>query len=223
MKSDPSESKPVCLSRRQMKKIEEHVGRFVGDDAMVLHEIVSPDIHLDVLSFPSTDRRCFKAFITMGMSAAPMAVPKGYPGDARAELCLILPADWPTDQASMMREDQKFYWPIGALKHIARIPISSETYLASGHTVRESDPPEPINQWCDFVGWLVVPQMFFNEKFDVLKSLLFRVRFLQIIPLYREEMTLALNNQTDDLLERFESRNVDPASLCDPKRVNAGL
>ena len=51
----------------------------------------------------------------------------------RAELAIALPPDWKLDEESL--KDERWYWPIGLLKVLARLPISNDTWLGFGHTM----------------------------------------------------------------------------------------
>ena len=51
----------------------------------------------------------------------------------RAELAIALPPDWKLDEGSM--KDERWYWPFRLLKVLARLPISSDTWLGFGHTM----------------------------------------------------------------------------------------
>lgn len=51
----------------------------------------------------------------------------------RAELAIALPPDWKLDEESMT--DERWYWPVRLLKVLARLPITSNTWLGWGHTM----------------------------------------------------------------------------------------
>ena len=113
------------------KFIEENFGRYDG----VIHEIVSPDIHLDIIVVPPTDKHNFYKLITMGMGAYNMKIPKELKSYKlnRAELIIYLPPTW--DINSSVNEN---YWPIEYLKILARMPIYQNTWLGYGHTISAS-------------------------------------------------------------------------------------
>ena len=74
--------------------IEQHLGQVSG----VLHELISDQIHLDVLQVDPTPERPFYTLITSGMSDLPMATPAGAEKFRFAELMICLPQDWPMDE-----------------------------------------------------------------------------------------------------------------------------
>ena len=64
--------------------------------------------------------------LTMGMGAHRMNVPEELAEYKleRAELAIALPPDWKLDEESL--KDERWYWPIGLLKVLARLPISND-------------------------------------------------------------------------------------------------
>jgi len=162
----------------------------------------------------------------MGMSAIPMTVPDGFDEPDRSELLIILPASARIGPEAF--EDENNYWPVRGLKDLARLPVSCETFLAHFHTVPNGDPPQPFASGNKFVCWMVMPVACFDEAFPtltfktgVLRRNTFTVRFMQIVPLYKEEMEHHLKHGPEALLDRFEAANIDPKDLCNPNRTNA--
>lgn len=219
-KASEGQGWPEFLTEKQMTAIEKHVEKHVGKCDGVWHEIASDGVHLDILPAKPTKKHPFKTLVTMGMSAVPMHVPKGYPGPTRLELCVVLPPDWPTDEKGLKAKGNRNWWPVAGLKELGRLPCTFETFLDVGHTVPNGDPPEPFAASCKFVCWMVMPLLSLPEKFGLLSLPRFKVQFLQIIPLYEEEMNLKLAEGIDALLDRFEEAVLDPVLLCDPKRRN---
>ncbi len=212
---------PATLTEKQMSLVEAHVKKYVGPFKNVLHEIISEGIHLDVLPVEPSKKFPYRAFVTMGMSAIPMNIDEGV--SARAELCVVLPADWPVDKALARDENDDYYWPILWLKNLARLPSDFDTYLDTAHTVPNGDPPEPFTPGCKFVGWLVIPPFSMPDPFFELKAPRFNVHFFQIVPLYKEEMDLKLEEGFDALLQRFQAAELNIEDMCDPKRPNAAM
>ncbi len=164
--------------------------------------------------------RPFKTFVTMGMSAVPMKTPKDYSGPKRAELVVVLPPDWPTDEESLAKQGDEFSWPISWLKRVARMPSDFGTYVDDGHTVPNGDPPTPFAKSCGFVCWMVAPPVSFREAFERLGRGPRSVRFFQIVPLYREEMEIKLREGVGRLIELFAHAEQDFVGMVDPGRPN---
>ncbi len=191
--------------------VEEHLG--LGDE--VLHEIVSPAVHIDLLVSPATEERPFHVVVTCGMSELPMNVPEEFPEAAFAELFVLLPPDWPLDQASL--QDERNWWPLRMLKHLARLPHEYDTWIGEGHTVPNDDPPEPYAEGTELCCALAMPPMLVPEGFATLaRPGHGEIRFLMVVPLHADEMALKLERGVDELYKRFDDADLDP--VIDPAR-----
>ena len=127
-------------SEEAMDQYESYIEEQFGPYTEVFHELVSPDIHLDIIMVPPTDKNPYYKLITMGMGAYKMKVPhelKQYELE-RAELVLYLPPTW--NIKSSKEED---YWPIRQLKVLGRLPIQCDTWLGFGHTVSSDQENNP--------------------------------------------------------------------------------
>ena len=115
-----------------MSAIEQHIKNTFGEFENVFHELVSPDIHVDICVVPPSEERDYYTLVTMGMGAHRMNVPEELAEYKleRAELAIALPPDWKLDEESL--KDERWYWPIGLLKVLARLPISGDTWLGFG-------------------------------------------------------------------------------------------
>ena len=72
-----------------------HIGHHFGKQVIVLHEKVSPLVHVDVYVVQPSPDRPFFTLLTSGMSDREMCVPEGSEALAFLELTLGLPGDWP--------------------------------------------------------------------------------------------------------------------------------
>ena len=77
------------------QQVTAHVERNLGSVDLVFHEVASNGVVIDVLSVAPTAERPVRTLVTCGMSALPMTIPPGADTPARAELMLVLPAEWP--------------------------------------------------------------------------------------------------------------------------------
>jgi hypothetical protein len=68
---------------------------FPGWDGLVLHEKISPTVHLDVMVVrPTAACPCLR-LVTCGMAELPMHVPPEWSETPYAELSIALPPSWP--------------------------------------------------------------------------------------------------------------------------------
>ena len=84
-------------SNRNIESIEQHIEKHVGPIETVYHEIISDQIHLDVLIVPATDAKPYHMLVTSGVSDLPMTLPEGIDHPDRVELLVALPPTWPLD------------------------------------------------------------------------------------------------------------------------------
>lgn len=130
--SSGESSEPELYTKEEMNAVEQYIQRTFGEFGYVFHELVSPDIHVDICVIPPSEKRNYYTLVTMGMGAHQMNVPDELAEYhlERAELAVSLPPDWKLDEESMKNE--QWYWPIGLLKALARLPITSDTWLGWG-------------------------------------------------------------------------------------------
>lgn len=175
-------SNPEVYTEEEMEAVEEHIEQYFGKFENVFHELVSPDIHVDICVVPPSEERDYCTLVTMGMGAHRMNVPEELAEYKleRAELAIALPADWKLDQESM--KDEKWYWPIRLLKSLARLPIASDTWLGFGHTMDNKENFAENTKLCAAI--LTGPQS--TEEGGEVCTLPGgeEVNFYQVIPLY---------------------------------------
>ena len=89
-----------------MSAIEQHIKNTFGEFENVFHELVSPDIHVDICMVPPSEERDYYTLVTMGMGAHQMNVPEELAEYKleRAELAIALPKDWKLDEESGVPE-----------------------------------------------------------------------------------------------------------------------
>ncbi|MFQ7319995.1 MAG: suppressor of fused domain protein [Faecalibacterium sp.] len=201
--SSRKNSEPEVYSEDEMSAIEQHIQSTFGAFDQVFHELDSPDIHVDICVVPPSERRNYYTLVTMGMGAHRMNVPKELAEYKleRAELAIALPPDWKLDEDSM--QEQRWYWPVGLLKVLARLPISNDTWLGFGHTMEKQSPFAEDTELCAAI--LTGPQ---DMDLDTCGEVCIlpggeEVNFYQVLPLYREEMEYKLEHDADALLERL--------------------
>lgn len=213
--SSRKNSEPEVYSEDEMSAIEQHIKNTFGEFENVFHELVSPDIHVDICVVPPSEERDYYTLVTMGMGAHRMNVPEELAEYKleRAELAIALPADWKLDQESM--KDEKWYWPIRLLKSLARLPIASDTWLGFGHTMDNKENFAENTKLCAAI--LTGPQS--TEEGGEVCTLPGgeEVNFYQVIPLYEDELDYKLEHDVDALLNKMRGISF----VVNPTRQNA--
>lgn len=208
-------SNPEVYTEEEMEAVEGHIQQYFGEVENVFHEIVSPDIHVDICIVPPTEERDYYTLVTMGMGAHRMNVPEELAEYKleRAELAIALPADWKLDQESI--KDERWYWPIRLLKSLARLPINCDSWLGHGHTVENREPFADNTKLC--TATLIGPQD--TEDGSEVCTLPGgeEVNFYQVIPLYADELDYKLEHDADALLNKMRGISF----VVNPTRQNA--
>ena len=208
-------SNPEVYTEEEMEAVEGHIQQYFGKVENVFHELVSPDIHVDICIVPPTEERDYYTLVTMGMGAHRMNVPEELAEYKleRAELAIALPADWKLDRESM--QDERWYWPIRLLKSLARLPINCDSWLGHGHTVENREAFADNTKLC--TATLIGPQD--TEDGSEVCTLPGgeEVNFYQVIPLYEDELDYKLAHDADALLDKMDGISF----VVNPTRQNA--
>jgi hypothetical protein len=202
-------------SEADIELLEAHISQTFGEYEMVMHEIASPDIHLDIVIVPPEEGRDYITLVTMGMGAHRMNVPeelRDYRLE-RAELAVCLPPGWKLDSP-----DDRDYWPVRWLKELARLPIANDTWLGFGHSV-SGDGPFAENTALSAVMLVGAYSNQPSEPLTLTNGNI--VRFYQMIPLYEEELKYKMDHDAEALMALFGGDDMTP--VVNIARRNYGL
>ena len=205
-----------------IERISDHIERHIGKVSSVYHEVLSDLVHIDIHIVEPTNERPFYTLITSGMSDRRMSPPEEASHLGYAELCLCLPPNWSMGEDALKNEEN--YWPVYWLKFLARFPHEYQTWIFDGHTIPNSDPPEPLHPSVPFCGWMLsfpilVPEEFIELKIDSDKS----IYFLAILPLYESEMNFKLKKGAEKLMQRMDKKQVSEIIDISRKDVTKGI
>lgn len=205
-------------TEKELDQYEKYIEEQFGEYEEVFHEIVSPDIHLDIIIIPPTKNNNYYTLITMGMGAYKMNVPKEIEKYelARSELVLYLPPTW-----NIKSNKEEDYWPIRQLKVLARLPIQCNTWLGYGHTVSSDYENTPYADNTKFCSIMLLTALNKNyEELDLRMKTKGKINFYQIFPLFKEELEFKQNNDADALLALFSDDDIVP--IININRKNYG-
>lgn len=201
---------------QELDLYETYIMNEFGHYDEVIHEIVSPDIHLDIIVVPPTEENNYYKLITMGMGAYRMNIPeelKEYELE-RAELVMFLPPTW-----NIKSEKEEDYWPIRQLKIVARLPIQCNTWLGYGHTIASDEKYTPYAMNTQFCCMLLLNAL--NNNYDNLNLKMNtkgKINFYQLVPIYKEELEFKQCNDVNKLLELFNDEDLNP--VININRIN---
>lgn len=211
LKKPEGKSELILYSEKEEKEITEYIEEHFGAFENVLHEIASPDLHLDIAMIPASEERNYITLCTIGAGAFSMNIDEGTRiGHGlldRAEYMIYLPADWKIDNESL--KDEMYYWPFRALKDTARLPVWTDSWLGYGHSVGKEEG-ELLTEGKPYSGNLLTcPAPGLDEIRYADLSSGKSVCFYLIHPLTPEELEYKINNSTYDLLDQIYPKNCD--------------
>lgn len=189
---------PEVYDEAQWDAVDGHITQYFGKYASVFHEILSPDIHVDICVISPNEKRDYYTLVTMGMGAHRMNVAAQLAEHKleRAELVIALPPDWKVGE-----NDEVWYWPTRLLKQLARLPIECDTWLGWGHTVDNGEPYAENTRLCGSVLLCPVDAEDDAEVCPLPNDE--EVNFYQVLPLYREEMEYKQQNNAEGLFKQM--------------------
>ena len=207
----------ASLPEGHMKKIVDHVTKYLGKHKEVIHETDSKYVHMDVIPVILQDKYPYNILVTMGMSAKPMNVHPESDASRYAELVIILPKNWKLN--SKYWHDKKYFWPISAIRHLGVFPHANNTFFGYGHTIGNGDPAEAYAENTEFCYMFfdkprMFPKEFSHLKIDDKKQ----IDFLCLIPIYEDELELKRTFEANSLVEIFKLENI--SQVVDIKRKN---
>lgn len=198
----------------EMECVEKHITKYFGEFEMVFHELISPDLHIDICIVPPSKERNYYTLVTMGMGAYEMEVPEELKKSKlqRAELLICLPPDW-----NINSDEEIWYWPIRCLKTLARLPQMEKTWFGWGHTISNMTPYAENTEFTNSI--LLSPQGVGKGAQVCVLPDGDDVNFYQLIPLYENELSYKINHGAEELLDKMEEAHIQ--HIVDITRKNA--
>lgn len=208
-KKDKEDAMPMyAYSEKEMQEFECYIQDNFGEFKEVFHEIVSPDVHLDLVIVPPTDDDPYYKMVTMGMGAYAMNVPeelKEYELE-HAEMVMYLPKSW-----NIKSPDETDYWPLRYMKILGRLPLEMDTWLGFGHTIHGNADMSPFAENTELNSLVLLNACnLMYEQLDLTLSSGKKINFYQMFPLYQEELDYKLENGLDALLDLFDDEDMLP-------------
>lgn len=131
----------ILYSEKDETEVSEFIADEFGGFSNVYHELVSPDMHIDIAMIPPQEGHDYYTLCTIGAGAYRMNIDQGtrtqHQLSEHSEFLIYLPADWKLDDESL--KDESNYWPIRLLKNTARLSYRTGSWLGIGHTIGSED------------------------------------------------------------------------------------
>lgn len=198
----------------ELDKIRKHIERYIGKPSYIGIDTMPSTITLDLYTICANNHRPYHTIITLGMSGLPAEVPEDQSMWKYTELMIYLPESWPVTKEAI--KDFADYWPVGWLKKLGRFPHENNTWFCWGDTIPNGEPATPFADNTEFCCMVLLPpireaETFFELKINEEKS----IRFLVVVPIYREEMDFQLKNGFKKLLDKFDAYNINDIIALD--------
>lgn len=202
--------KPRSLSqlKNDNELILNHIEKFVGKIRKSIHDQKFERAPLSIHIVPKIHDQDYSALVTSGLSYSPMYTPSPMEFFKHSELLIKLPLDWPLP-IDVIKDDE-FLWPVKELLSLMKYIHSNQQWFSDMHTFGNGNPPLPFAKNTGLCGFLFMfpllsfPPEFCELKIDDQKSVI----FLQLVPLYKEEMDFAITEGSEILLERIEKDEI---------------
>ncbi len=204
-KKEENSQLPEQYSETELEELSDFIEKTFGKYDHVFHEVIFPDIHMDIIIIPPTEERNYYTLCTMGVGAHRMDVPDEFEFRyetliaERAELLIYLPADWNLTVEGM--KDERNYWPIRLLKDFARMPIETESWITWGHSFSQEEE-EPFAEGVPYSSAVLLsPQPVIDNIVSCPLAVGKSVDFYQVFPLTHEELEYKLKCADDETAE----------------------
>lgn len=198
--------RPPEETGRWLEEIDRYFAeRFPDRGHFVFHELVSDLMHIDLHILRPAPEANYYVVYTTGMSDMPMNLPEDLADreDLKyAELYLLLPGDWDIGEDLPTAEQMPYesFWPLQALKFLARFPHEYKTWLSWGHTIPNGPEYAPL---CDGLGFggLVLDALNLVPPMETQDG--HTIHFFLTVPAYKEEIEYKLKYGMEGLTKRF--------------------
>jgi len=186
----------------------EHIRFHFEDPGWGVFEHGSGSVPLDIYVIEPGPSRNYYTLLTHGISNLP-AVNPGY----ATELLICLPPRWQFSEEAMKRT--RHAWPVSLLR---RLVTSAEGSVALGRIIPNggNTPYAGNTKLC---GVLLYVPVLLAELEDLNVDDRRKIRFLGLIPIYREEMDFAAEHGSDALFERLSSAGVNELLRLDRENI----
>jgi len=207
IKEKYSRPRSIVLLKEDNELLLQHIDKYVGKIEKSIHDQAFSLAPLSIHVIPETRDGKGGALVTTGLSVLPMHPPEPLRAFNYSELIMRFPKDWPLPLKELKQDD--FFWPVGELLHLMRYIHENQQWFFDMHTFGNGDPPKPYAANTNFCGLLFtlpvlsLPPEFCELQIDDSKTVI----FLQLLPLYKEEMDFAITDTSEALLKKFEEHN----------------
>lgn len=231
-KSSPKEQENKSSNIKRLKPVNFAYSKDIDDHMNYIFPGRQTGLHIDPsgakyqidinVMYP-TDDEPYYVLYTQGMSSEdmilPEAVEKEYPEFKRAELFMLLPADWDIDNMTSSYPKHETYWPMQLLRMVARYHYEFFTWVAPGYTVEYSS-------FANNTKLSAAMLVSLGDDIAIMKTKDNKqISLYLVLPIYKEEAKYKLQHGYDEFIEKYSeafSSNTAEGWVVDINRKNIG-
>ena len=165
---------------KDLSRINSFIKRNYGNPSSVIHERMSKYVHTDIYVIPESDEQPYYTLVSLGMGTGDMYIEED--DKAYIELVLYL-SHAPADK----EQEDFFSW---LLIDLTKYPFANETFFDEGHTLEYTALKKNRFPFDGFVFRQSRTKRWRNAAKVNLPDSETSVRFLDLLPVYKEEFDL---------------------------------
>lgn len=204
-------------SDKDMDILKKYIKKHYGKSQSLYRDYSSSGVHPDIAIIPPNIGKPFFTLVTMGLGAHKMKPPTNAPLKEnevfpdRTELILTLDKSWPLEEKT-----EEWYWPLHLLRDAAKRAAEKDSCFGALPAIEMPKHYDPLNK---FMGALLVePEVDISEDSSLCKLTdNSSVRFLQFIPLFREELRYRKDHGGERLFKMLR-KSLDLVYCVNPER-----
>ncbi|MFX0023873.1 MAG: suppressor of fused domain protein [Candidatus Hermodarchaeota archaeon] len=231
MRENPSLTSPESEVMKEFKNIysqmvnlentliRKHIETHIGEIAHTTYIDDDEFLPFYIYQIPKVANKDFGVLITSGFSMLPLSVPEELQFIYNyLELLITIPYDFPLPLIN--DKNYKYYWLIDKLIFFISYIHREHTFFLDGHTYGNGNPPKPFIDRSELCGFLFkfpfddLPASFCELIIPSIKN----THFLQLVPLYENELYYALEQGGDKLIDKFDEKKI--SLFLNEKREN---
>ena len=200
--------------------IEEHIENNIGKIENILTDTEIPQVPIKLHVIPPNKDCPFGAMVTSGMSAYPMQAPS-MAEPTIAELFMLFSPEWPLPLKSAKKDE--YFWAIEKLFKMVKYIHGNREWFSLGHTFGNGHPPKPFAKNTELCALLFkFPYNVLPPTFSELMIGTKPVYFLQVFPIYEEEMNFIMGNSSQRFALLFKDSGLPEFTSIDRKNLCKG-
>ncbi|MDE6579554.1 MAG: suppressor of fused domain protein [Ruminiclostridium sp.] len=204
-------------SNKDSDILKKYIKKHYGKTQSFYRDYSSSGVHPDIAIIPPNFAKPFYTLVTTGLGAhkinPPASVPLNVKADFhdRVEFILTLEKNWPLDEKT-----EEIYWPLHLLRDAAKLAAEKDCCFGEFPVIEMPKYYDPLNK---FMGALLVePEVDISDDSSLCKlSDGSSVKFLQFIPLFREEIRHRKEHGGEPLYKALR-KNLDLVYCVNPER-----